>query len=62
MLPPGLSFNAISEKARRAQASAKLPRAYWDWEKMLKQNADRFLSIYSAYHSSLWPSRSSNDV
>jgi alanine-glyoxylate transaminase / serine-glyoxylate transaminase / serine-pyruvate transaminase len=42
MLPPGLSFNAISEKARRAQGSAKLPRAYWDWEEMLKQNAAGF--------------------
>src|SRR6185295_2369918 len=42
MLPPGLSFNAISEKARRAQETAKLPRAYWDWEEMLKQNAAGF--------------------
>jgi alanine-glyoxylate transaminase / serine-glyoxylate transaminase / serine-pyruvate transaminase len=42
MLPPGLSFNAISEKARRAQKSAKLPRAYWDWEEMLKQNTAGF--------------------
>jgi len=42
MLPPGLSFNAISEKARRAHTSAKLPRAYWDWEEMLKQNAAGF--------------------
>jgi alanine-glyoxylate transaminase/serine-glyoxylate transaminase/serine-pyruvate transaminase len=42
MLPPGLSFNAISEKARRAQQSAKLPRAYWDWEEMLKQNIAGF--------------------
>jgi len=42
MLPPGLSFNAISEKARRAYKTAKLPRAYWDWEEMLKQNAAGF--------------------
>jgi alanine-glyoxylate transaminase/serine-glyoxylate transaminase/serine-pyruvate transaminase len=42
MLPPGLSFNAISEKARRAYKSAKLPRAYWDWEDMLKQNTAGF--------------------
>jgi len=42
MLPPGLSFNAISEKARRAYKTAKLPRAYWDWEDMLKQNAVGF--------------------
>jgi alanine-glyoxylate transaminase/serine-glyoxylate transaminase/serine-pyruvate transaminase len=42
MLPPGLSFNAISEKALRAQKTATLPRAYWDWEDMLKQNAAGF--------------------
>src|SRR5262247_3615843 len=42
MLPPGLSFNAISEKARRANKNAKLPRAYWDWEDMLKQNTAGF--------------------
>lgn len=38
MLPPGLGFNAISEKARQAAASAKLPRSYWDWEAMLANN------------------------
>jgi alanine-glyoxylate transaminase/serine-glyoxylate transaminase/serine-pyruvate transaminase len=42
MLPPGVGFNAISEKARRANKTAKLPRAYWDWEDMLKQNAIGF--------------------
>jgi alanine-glyoxylate transaminase/serine-glyoxylate transaminase/serine-pyruvate transaminase len=38
MLPPGLSFNAVSEKARRASAAAKLPRAYWGWDEMLAAN------------------------
>ena len=38
MLPPGLSFNAISEKALKASTSAKLPRAFWDWEEMLAAN------------------------
>lgn len=38
MLPPGLGFNAISEKARAAAASARLPRSYWDWEAMLANN------------------------
>jgi len=42
MLPPGLGFNAISEKALAASKSAKLPRAYWEWEPMLKQNATGF--------------------
>jgi len=35
MLPPGLSFNAISAKALAASKQAKLPRAYWDWQPML---------------------------
>ncbi len=34
MLPPGLSFNAISAKAKEASRSAKLPRSYWDWDRM----------------------------
>jgi alanine-glyoxylate transaminase/serine-glyoxylate transaminase/serine-pyruvate transaminase len=38
MLPPGLSFNAISAKARAASKDAKLPRAYWDWDEMLAIN------------------------
>jgi alanine-glyoxylate transaminase/serine-glyoxylate transaminase/serine-pyruvate transaminase len=39
MLPPGLGFNAISDKARAASRSARLPRSYWDWEAMLSANA-----------------------
>jgi alanine-glyoxylate transaminase/serine-glyoxylate transaminase/serine-pyruvate transaminase len=38
MLPPGLSFNAISDKALAASGSARLPRAYWNWEDMLASN------------------------
>jgi alanine-glyoxylate transaminase / serine-glyoxylate transaminase / serine-pyruvate transaminase len=38
MLPPGLSFNAISEKALAANRTAKLPRSYWDWRPMLESN------------------------
>ena len=38
MLPPGLSFNAVSEKARKASAAAKLPRSYWGWDEMLAAN------------------------
>lgn len=39
MLPPGLSFNAISAKALAASKTSKLPRAYWDWADMLASNA-----------------------
>src|SRR4030081_3526466 len=42
MLPPGLGFNAISEKARVAAKTNKMPRSYWDWEEMLKPNAAGF--------------------
>jgi alanine-glyoxylate transaminase / serine-glyoxylate transaminase / serine-pyruvate transaminase len=38
MLPPGLSFNAVSEKARKASLGAKLPRSYWSWDEMLANN------------------------
>jgi len=38
MLPPGLSFNAVSEKARKAAQSAKLQRSYWAWEDMIAAN------------------------
>ncbi len=39
MLPPGLGFNAVSEKAWRASAEAKLARSYWDWRAMEEPNA-----------------------
>jgi alanine-glyoxylate transaminase/serine-glyoxylate transaminase/serine-pyruvate transaminase len=42
MLPPGLGFNAISDKARAAAKSNTMPRSYWDWEEMLKPNANGF--------------------
>jgi alanine-glyoxylate transaminase/serine-glyoxylate transaminase/serine-pyruvate transaminase len=42
MLPPGLSFNAISEKALRENRTAKSHRSYWDWQEMLKFNGSGF--------------------
>jgi alanine-glyoxylate transaminase/serine-glyoxylate transaminase/serine-pyruvate transaminase len=39
MMPPGLSFNAISTKAMDANRTARLPRNYWDWPAMLASNA-----------------------
>ena len=42
MLPPGLSFNAISAKALAASKTAKLPRSYWDWQEMLAINPSGF--------------------
>ncbi|MEP7068041.1 MAG: aminotransferase class V-fold PLP-dependent enzyme [Usitatibacter sp.] len=40
MLPPGLSFNALSEKAIAASKSARLPRSFFDWSEMLAMNPD----------------------
>lgn len=42
MLPPGLSFNAVSEKALAANKSAKMHRYYWDWQEMLTPNRQGF--------------------
>jgi alanine-glyoxylate transaminase / serine-glyoxylate transaminase / serine-pyruvate transaminase len=39
MLPPGLGFNAVSERALDAARSARLPRSYWDWGPILEANA-----------------------
>jgi alanine-glyoxylate transaminase/serine-glyoxylate transaminase/serine-pyruvate transaminase len=38
MLPPGLSFNAVNDKALAASRSARLPRSYWGWDEMLAAN------------------------
>ena len=42
MLPPGLGFNAISQKALAARKTSTMPRSYWDWEEMLKANESGF--------------------
>src|SRR3989442_14913305 len=34
MLPPGLGFNAVSDKAMAASKTAQLTRSYWDWQAM----------------------------
>lgn len=39
MLPPGLSFNAVSAKALKAADAAKLSRSFWDWKPMIASNA-----------------------
>ncbi len=42
MLPPGLSFTAVSDKAMAAMKTAKLPRNFWDWEEMIPHNKRGF--------------------
>ena len=48
MLPPGLGFNAVSEKAWRASADAKLARSYWDWRAMEEPNASGYFPFTPA--------------
>jgi alanine-glyoxylate transaminase/serine-glyoxylate transaminase/serine-pyruvate transaminase len=38
MLPPGISFNALSPRAVEAMKSAKLPRAFWAWDEIIEMN------------------------
>jgi alanine-glyoxylate transaminase/serine-glyoxylate transaminase/serine-pyruvate transaminase len=38
MLPPGLSFNALSPRALEAAKSAKLPKSYWAWDEIVEMN------------------------
>jgi len=42
MLPPGISFNAVSDKAIAASKNASLPRAYWGWEEIIAANRTGF--------------------
>jgi alanine-glyoxylate transaminase/serine-glyoxylate transaminase/serine-pyruvate transaminase len=42
MLPPGISFNAVSDKALEASRTAGLPHSYWDWQPILAANERGF--------------------
>jgi len=42
LLPPGLSFNAISQKALEAHSKSTMQKAYWDWKPMLENNKNGF--------------------
>jgi alanine-glyoxylate transaminase/serine-glyoxylate transaminase/serine-pyruvate transaminase len=53
MLPPGLSFNAVSDKALAANKTAKMARYYWDWQEMLKPNRIGFFP-YTPATNLLW--------
>lgn len=51
MLPPGLSFNAVSPKALDAAKTARLPRAFWAWDEIIPMN-----------RSGYWPSTPSTNL
>ena len=42
MLPPGLSFNAVSERALEYAKTTNMPRSYWDWHDMVGPNANGY--------------------
>lgn len=42
MLPPGISFNAVSQKAVAASAHARLPRAFWGWGEIIEANKNGY--------------------
>jgi len=42
MLPPGLGFNALSDKALQASQNSKLSKSYWGWQEMLSANGNGF--------------------
>ena len=42
MLPPGISFNALSPRAIEGSRSARLPRSFWDWGEQLEMNKDGY--------------------
>jgi alanine-glyoxylate transaminase / serine-glyoxylate transaminase / serine-pyruvate transaminase len=48
MLPAGLSFNAISDKALATSKDAKLPRSYWDWTPIVAANEAGYWPYTSA--------------
>jgi alanine-glyoxylate transaminase/serine-glyoxylate transaminase/serine-pyruvate transaminase len=42
MLPPGMSFNAVSPRALAAAGTARLPRSYWAWDEIIAMNKDGY--------------------
>jgi alanine-glyoxylate transaminase/serine-glyoxylate transaminase/serine-pyruvate transaminase len=51
MLPPGLSFNALSARAIEASKAAKMPRSFWAWDEVIEMNKGGY-----------WPSTSSTNL
>jgi alanine-glyoxylate transaminase/serine-glyoxylate transaminase/serine-pyruvate transaminase len=50
MLPPGLSFNAVSQKALEASRTARLARSFWDWQPIIEANKRGFFPYTPATH------------
>jgi alanine-glyoxylate transaminase / serine-glyoxylate transaminase / serine-pyruvate transaminase len=50
MLPTGMAFTAISAKALAAAATAKLPRVYWDWKRLLGEGSQAYWNGTAPVH------------
>jgi alanine-glyoxylate transaminase/serine-glyoxylate transaminase/serine-pyruvate transaminase len=61
MVPPGLSFTAISEKALEASRAGGARRSYWDWEPLVTANKTGFFP-YTPAINLLWALRESLDI
>src|SRR5215470_1906477 len=48
MLPPGMSFNSVSERALVASRSASLTKSYWSWDPMIIANAQGYFTYTPA--------------
>jgi alanine-glyoxylate transaminase/serine-glyoxylate transaminase/serine-pyruvate transaminase len=50
MLPTGMAFTAISAKALAAAATARLPRVYWDWKRLLGESSQAYWNGTAPVH------------
>ena len=57
MLPPGMSFNALSPKALAASKQARLPRAFWAWDEIVAMNADGYWALHPQHQPAVRPER-----
>ena len=57
MLPPGMSFNAVSDKALAANKTSKLPKSFWAWDEMLDHEQDRLLPLHAGDADAARPRR-----
>ena len=58
MLPPGISFNAVSPKAMAASKHAKLPRSFWDWDRDRRDEQGRLLAVHAEHQPAVRAARS----
>ena len=62
MLPPGMSFNAVSEKALRASKTAKLPRSFFQWDDMLTMAKQGFFPLHAGDADAVRPRYRNRDA